>query len=52
MRALARLGAGDELPPGYRSAWKRAGLADRSDGTTVAERYAPSPRSTRGATRA
>lgn len=40
---------GSEL---YRQAWRRAGLLEAVDDDEQAVGYAPSPRSTRGATRA
>ena len=51
--ALARAGLEpDGPPPGYASAWRRAGLAEATRDGDEPEGYALSPRSTRGATRA
>jgi hypothetical protein len=51
-RALATLGVHlDGQPEAYRSAWRRTALREATDNEPV-PRYAPSPRSTRGATRA
>jgi hypothetical protein len=51
-RALATLGVRlDGQPEAYRSAWRRTALREATDNEPV-PRYAPSPRSTRGATRA
>ena len=51
-RGLATLGLRlDGQPEAYRSAWRRAALREATD-NEPAPRYAPSPRSTRGATRA
>lgn len=50
--ALERAGVPvDGAPEQYRSAWRAAGLRDALE-PDEAESYAPSPRSTRGATRA
>jgi hypothetical protein len=48
-------GAGVSLAPhprGYESAWRRAASREAVDNHPMAQRYARSPRSTRGATRA
>ena len=51
-RGLATLGVRLEgQPDAYRSAWRRTALREATDNEPV-RRYAPSPRSTRGATRA
>lgn len=51
-QALERAGVRlDGQPEAYRSAWRRAALREGTDAEPV-PRYAPSPRSTRGATRA
>jgi hypothetical protein len=51
-RGLAALGVRlDWQPEAYRSAWRRAALRESTDNEPV-PRYALSPRSTRGATRA
>ena len=51
-QALERAGVRlDGQPEAYRSAWRRAALREGTDDEPV-PRYAPSPRSTRGATRA
>lgn len=55
--ALAEAGVRpDEPPVGYTSAWRRAAVAeaveDELERSLPAAGYAPSPRSTRGATRA
>lgn len=54
--ALARANIGlHELPPGYRSTWRSAELAELAEPTEEwlgADRYARSPRRTPGATRA
>ena len=51
-RALTRLGVLlDGQPEPYRSAWRRTALSEATDNEPV-PRYALSPRSTRGATRA
>ncbi len=42
----------DGAPPGYRSEWRAVGLAEAVDGSRGDEGQVPSPRSTRGATRA
>lgn len=53
LRALADAGLGaDETPAAYRSAWRRAAAEEAVSDEPFAEGYAPSPRSTRGATRA
>lgn len=50
--ALERAGTRVGRPrPGYDSAWRVAGLREAADADEP-EDYAPSPRSTRGATRA
>ena len=50
--ALERAGVrSDGQPESYRSAWRRTALREATDNEPV-PRYAPSPRSTRGATRA
>ncbi len=52
IEALGRAGVRVEVAPAaYASAWRAAGLRDGVEGDD-AEGYAPSPRSTRGATRA
>ena len=49
--ALERVGVrSDGQPEAYRSAWRRAALREAT--ANEPRRYAPSPRSTRGATRA
>lgn len=52
--ALDRAGVSLESRPsrGYESAWRRAALREGVEDEPVAQRYARSPRSTRGATRA
>jgi hypothetical protein len=51
--ALARAGVDlDGGPGGYRCAWRRAGLAEATGYADESDGYTPSPRSTRGATRA
>jgi hypothetical protein len=51
-RGLATLGGRlDGRPESYRSAWRRTALREATDNEPV-PRYALSPRSTRGATRA
>ena len=47
-------GAGEvhARPPAYRSGWGRAGRVEATEAWPSEERYALSPRSTRGATRA
>jgi hypothetical protein len=51
--ALGKAGVSLEpRPHGYDSAWRRAALREAVDDGLVAQRYARSPRSTRGATRA
>jgi hypothetical protein len=53
--ALARVGVeASGLPPGYASCWRRAGFAEAVEREPAPESapYAPSPRSSRGATRA
>jgi hypothetical protein len=51
-RGLTTLGVRlDGQPEAYRSAWRRTALREATDSEPV-PRYAPSPRSTRGATRA
>ena len=51
-RALATLAVRlDGQPEAYRSAWRRTALREATDNEPV-PRYALSPRSTRGATRA
>jgi hypothetical protein len=54
-RALARAGLPlDGAPAAYRSRWKRTAGEEAVDDAPpdLEDRYAPSPRSTRGATRA
>lgn len=52
IEALERAGVRIELTPSeYESAWRATGLREGVEGEE-AEDYAPSPRSTRGATRA
>lgn len=52
IEALKQAGVRIEAMPGaYESAWRAAGLRDGVE-SDEAEDYAPSPRSTRGATRA
>lgn len=51
--ALDRAGVSLEpRPRGDESAWRRAGSREAVDNEPAAQRYARSPRSTRGATRA
>lgn len=51
--ALDRAGVSLEpRPPGYESAWRRAASREAVDNEPEARRYARSPRSTRGATKA
>jgi hypothetical protein len=38
--------------PGYESAWRKTATREAADRLPAVARYAPSPRSTRGATRA
>jgi hypothetical protein len=52
IEALERAGVRVEVAPAaYESAWRAVGLSEAVDGEEP-EAYAPSPRSTRGATRA
>lgn len=52
IEALERAGVRlDPAPAAYESAWRAAGLRDVVEADEL-EDYAPSPRSTRGATRA
>ena len=52
-RALARAGIrADGRPALYDSAWRRAGAREAVDNEPATARYARSPRSIRGATRA
>ena len=46
--ALERLLAGEQVPPPYRSAWRRAGVLENVDSSYATAR----PRSSPGATRA
>jgi hypothetical protein len=51
--ALARAGVHiDGRPESYRSSWRRAAVREAVDAQPTLARYARSPRSTRGATRA
>jgi hypothetical protein len=51
--ALARAGVDLDARPGaYESAWRRAGIAEAAGHADGDDGYTPSPRSTRGATRA
>jgi hypothetical protein len=53
VRALAEAGeALEEQPSAYQSAWRRAAALESVGGEPDEDRYALSPRSTRGATRA
>ena len=49
LEAVVAPGAGH---PAYESVWRRTGLAEACERGPSADRYALSPRSTRGATRA
>ncbi len=52
-QALERAGVSlDGRPEAYASAWWRTATQEAVDNVPAAARYAPSPRSTRGATRA
>ncbi len=51
-RALERAGIRSAGPVAYTSPWRNAGLLEAVDADEEPAPYAPSPRSTRGATRA